>query len=403
MLSVADARARILGAFSPLAAEIVSVADALGRGLAEDIAARVTQPPHAVSAMDGYAVRAEDTAALPAMLRVVGEAPAGQAHPHPLGPGEAVRIFTGAPLPDGADAIVIQEDTTREGDTVTVHEAATAGRWIRPAGLDFAAGAVGLRAGRRLTARDVGLAAAMNHPWLPVHRRPRVALLGTGDEVVLPGDPLGAHQIVSSNGFALAAAVTAGGGVPLNLGIAPDNRAALADRIAAARGCDLLVTAGGASVGAHDLVQEVLKDSGARLDFWKIAMRPGKPLMFGHLDATPVLGLPGNPVSAMVCAILFLMPALAVMRGGDGTLPHRRARLAVDLPGNGGREDYIRATLETDSHGGQQVAPLGVQDSSVLSSLAAAEALLIRPPHAPPATAGDSVDILPLDAGPSLV
>ncbi len=399
MLPVAEARTRILAAFDPLPAETVPVGDALGRVLAEDLLARVTQPPAAMSAMDGYAVRAHDAGAVPARLRLVGEVPAGEAFPRALGAGEAVRIFTGAPLPDGADAIVIQENTERDGDTVVVHTAAQAGDWVRPAGLDFREGEPGLPAGRRLTARDIGLAAAMNRPWLNVHRRPRVAVLATGDEIVLPGEPLGPNQIVSSNSMGLCAFVSACGGEPVHLGVAPDTRAGLTERIAAAKGCDLLVTAGGASVGAHDLVHRVLEERGAELDFWKIAMRPGKPLMFGRLGATPVLGLPGNPVAGLVCATLFLRPAIDVMQGGEGTVPRMRAVLGAPLPANGERESYLRASIDRTGPHGPEVTAFEKQDSSVLSRLARADALIRRPIRAEPAPAGTAVEILPLDHG----
>jgi len=400
MLAVPDARSRILAAFSPLPPETVPVTEAMGRVLSEDLTARVTQPPAAMSAMDGYAVRARDVAEVPARLSIVGEIPAGRDFPRGIGAGECVRIFTGAPLPDGADSIVIQEDTAREGDTVTVHETADAGQWVRPAGLDFMAGHAGLRAGRRLTARDVALASAMNRPWLQVHRRPRVAILATGDEVVLPGEPLGPNQIVSSNSVGLCAFVTACGGDPVHLGVAPDTRADLAERIAAARGCDLLVTAGGASVGEHDLVQDVLGDSGADLDFWKIAMRPGKPLMFGTLERTPVLGVPGNPVSGLVCSVLFLRPAIEVMQGRPGTVPTARATLGAGLPANGPRESYLRGRIDAETggaDGGPVVTAFDKQDSSVLSRLADAEVLIVRPAHAPAAAAGTPVDMVPLD------
>ncbi len=401
MLPVAEARAQILDAFAPLPGELVSLTEGLGRVLAEDLSARVTQPPRDVSAMDGYAVRADDVAKVPATLTVVGDIPAGGDYSGTLNPGEAVRIYTGAPVPAGADAIVIQEDTSRDGDRVTVNESAARGRYLRPAGLDFTAGTVGLKAGRLLTSRDIGLAAAMNHPWLKVRRRPRVAVLATGDEVVLPGEALGASQIVSSNGFALAAFVTACGGEAVNLGIAPDDEAALSRDIDAARGCDLLLTSGGASVGAHDLVQDVLKAKGAELGFWKIAMRPGKPLMFGRLDGVPVLGLPGNPVSGLVCATVFLRPALDRLLGlgGHGEEVAETAILGRDLPENDRRQEYLRARLETDRDGRRRATPFDKQDSAMLSALAAATCLVVRPPHAPAAKVGESVEIIPLNGG----
>ncbi len=401
MIPVAEAVARIEAAFEPVAVEQIALADALGRVLAEDVAARRSQPPAAVSAMDGYAVRAEDVEALPATLKVVGHVPAGGAHEGAIGPGEAVRIFTGAPLPAGADAIVIQENTEAGDGVVRVVDGkAPKGRYVRPAGLDFQEGEVLLEAGRVLTARDVGLAAAMNVPWLRVRRRPRVALLATGDEVVMPGDPLGPNQIVSSNGLALAGFVRALGGEPMDLGIALDSEESLRTMARGAQGADLLITTGGASVGEHDLVQKVLGKEGLEVDFWKIAMRPGKPLIFGRLGATPLLGLPGNPVSSMVCAVIFLGPALRRMLGIAGSgRPTRTAALAVPLPENDEREDYLRATLETDPEGNLRARPFQLQDSSNFARLAKADCLVIRAPHAPAAPAGETVTILLLGGG----
>ena len=399
MISVEAARERILSAFAALASEQVSLAAALGRVLAKDVKARVTQPPAAVSAMDGYAVRAADVAKVPASLRVVGMAPAGGAYGKALRPGEAVRIFTGAPLPEGADAIVIQEDTSLAGDEVTVREAAPPGHYVRPAGLDFSAGEVGLGHGRVLGPREIGLAAAMNVPWLRVRRRPRVAILATGDEVVMPGDPVGPNQIVSSNALALAAAITAWGGEPVSLGIALDTKESLQTLAAGAANADLLLTTGGASVGDFDLVQEALMERGLAVDFWQIAMRPGKPLIFGRLGATPLIGLPGNPVSSLVCAIIFVRPAMARMLGlkiGDSGLAS--ARLGSALKANDRRQDYLRARLAQAADGELVATPFPVQDSSNLSRLTNADCLIIRPPGAPPAAAGERVTILPLDA-----
>ena len=404
MLSVAEALARITAAFAPLPAETVGLAEALGRVLAEDVAARVTQPPTDVSAMDGYAVRAADVAqitdGMPARLEVVGRAPAGAAHDGSVEPGQAVRIFTGGPLPEGADAIVIQEDTETEGDTVIVKEGAPEGHYVRPAGLDFRAGEVGLAAGRLLSARDVGLAAAMDRPWLRVHRRPRVALLATGDEVVLPGDPRGPYQIVSSNGFSLAAFVQACGGQAIHLGIAPDDVAALETLVEGARGADLLVTTGGVSVGEHDLIRDALDRKGLDLDFWRIAMRPGKPLLFGRIGETPILGLPGNPVSSLVCATLFLRPAIEVMLGRKGgNQAPETAILGADLGANDRRQDYLRARIEVDSAGRRRAVPFARQDSSMLATLAQADCLIVRGPLAAPAKAGEVVEIVPLSGG----
>jgi len=400
MLSVEEALARITGAFTPLAPETVALDAALGRVLAEDARARVTQPPRDVSAMDGYAVRAADVRVAPARLKVVGQAPAGAAYEADLGPGEAVRIFTGAPVPAGADAVVMQEDTQADGETVTVKLGVPAGHHIRRAGLDFQAGALGLEAGRRLSARDVGLLAAMNHPWVRVRRHPRIAILATGDEIVLPGEALGHSQIIGSNGPALAALVRACGADPIHLGVAPDNREALGAMAESARGTDLLVTTGGVSVGDHDLVRQVLDDRGFDLDFWKIAMRPGKPLLFGRIGDTPVLGLPGNPVSTLVCALLFLRPAIDAMLGRVGTDdgPHN-AVLGADLAANDRRQAYLRARLATDPAGQRVATPFDRQDSAMLTNLAHADCLIVRPPNAAPAQTGDTVPIVPFSGG----
>ncbi len=399
MISVEEARRRLLAPLQPLGAEQVAISDAVGRVLAEDIAARRTQPPFAVSAMDGYAVRAADVAAVPARLKIIGSVPAGQSFAGTVGRGEAVRIFTGAPVPAGADAIVIQEDTDRDGDVVIVREAAPQGHYVRPAGLDFRAGDVGLRAGRLLTARDIGLAAAMNRPWLLVRRQPRIAILPTGDEVVMPGDPVGPSQIVSSNGLALAALISQCGGIPVHLPIAPDDSSALQRIAAGAAGADFLVTTGGASVGEHDLVRDALQASGLTLDFWKIAMRPGKPLMVGRYRDTPMMGLPGNPVSSLVCGLLFLKPAIERLLGlpAADTAPVK-ARLAVPLPANDRRQDYLRATLARAADGTLEARPFTRQDSSMMSLLAQSDCLVVREPNAPAAAAGDGVEIILLDS-----
>jgi molybdopterin molybdotransferase len=400
MISVEEALARLLAPLAALPAEQISIAEAVGRVLAEDVAARRTQPPFAVSAMDGYAVRAEDVARVPARLRIIAEIPAGAGYDGTLGPGEAARIFTGAPIPAGADAIVIQEDTVRDGDRVEVKEGAPKGRYVRRAGLDFAEGEVLLRAGKRLTPRDVGLAAAMNRPWLFVHRRPRVGILSTGDEIVMPGDPIGPHQIVSSNALSLAAFVTSCGGIPIQVGNAPDDPDALRHIAAAAQGMDLFVTTGGVSVGEHDLVRDVLSEEGLAIDFWQIAMRPGKPLMVGRYRGTPMLGLPGNPVSTLVCSLLFVKPALDRLSGlPDEVAPAVTARLAVPLKQNDRRQDYLRARLTRAPDGMLEVTPFEVQDSSMMRPLAASDCLVMRPPHAPALPAGGAVPIIPFPGG----
>jgi molybdopterin molybdotransferase len=398
LLPVADAQKRILDAVPVLPAEQIPLSAALGRVLAADVAARRSQPPMPVSAMDGYAVRAADVATLPATLRIVGYAPAGHAFDGNVGPGEAVRIFTGAPVPDGADAIVIQENTEKDGETVRVVDGtAPKGRYVRPAGLDFAEGDVLLRAGKVLTARDIGLAAAMNVPWLMVRRRPRIAILATGDEIVMPGDPIGRDQIVSSNALALAAFIAAQGADAVDLGIAPDEEDGLRALAAGARGSDILVTTGGASVGDHDLVQSVLGDIGLEIDFWRIAMRPGKPLMFGSLGETFLIGLPGNPVSSLVCALIFLAPAIRKMLGMAELLPPTiTARLGGELEENDEREDYLRATVVRSPDGTLTATPFSRQDSSMFATIARSDALIVRPRHAPAVKAGDPVTAIPL-------
>jgi molybdopterin molybdotransferase len=401
LLSVRDAHARVIAAFENLPAEMVSVADAAGRVLATPPQARLTQPPSDLSAMDGYAVRAEDVPAAPTTLTLVGQAPAGGSYDHALMPGQAVRIFTGGPLPMGADSIVIQEDTKAEGNKVTILEAPKPGRHIRKAGLDFSTGDSPLAAGRLLSTRDVALAAAMNVPWLAVHRKPRVAILSTGDELVMPGEPVGRNRIVSSSGIAVAALVRGWGGDPTLFDIARDDAKLIEERIAAGAQHDLLITLGGASVGDHDLVQGALKAQRFAMDFWRIAMRPGKPLMFATTDRARVLGLPGNPVSTMVCALLFLKPAIERMLGQPGDLVGTEpARLAADVKENDTREDYVRATVTRSADGALAVEPHKVQDSSMLSVLASSNALLVRPAHDPARKAGDIVQVIDLTALP---
>ncbi len=397
MISVDEARARILEGLRPMPAEIVALAQAWNRVTAEPVVARLTQPPADVSAMDGYALRAGD-GGLGARLRLIGAAPAGHPFAGAVAAGDIVRLFTGSVVPAGADAILLQEDASPDGDFVTVNEAVSAGRHIRRAGQDFAAGDIVLPAGRRLTARDVGLAAAANHPWLAVHRAPRVAILATGDEIAMPGEPIPAGGIVSSNSHALAALVRAMGGEPTILPVAKDTTAAVAAAADQVVGFDLLVTTGGASVGDHDLVISGLRTRGLEVDFWQIAMRPGKPLVFGRMGAIPVLGLPGNPVSAMVCAALFLLPALAVMGGlPGGPPPSSTAYLGVAVKQNDRRADHLRASVALDAEGRVVVTPFPVQDSAMLRRLALADALVLRAPHAPALPAGADVRVIRLD------
>ncbi|MBL6954185.1 MAG: molybdopterin molybdotransferase MoeA [Alphaproteobacteria bacterium] len=397
MISVAEALQRILNGVHTMPTETINLAAAHGRVLASDVVARVTQPPTDVSAMDGYAVRADDVSAVPVSLTQIGESAAGTAFHGSIGPGQTVRIFTGAPVPKGADAIVMQEDTEASGNQITVTEAAAPGKFIRPAGLDFHLGDVGIAANRVLSARDVGLAAAMNVPWLTVTRAPRISLLATGDEIVRPGEPVAANQIISSNTLALMGLIRASGGEAIDLGIASDDEDSLRAMAAGARGTDMLVTLGGASVGDHDLVRKVLGQDGLDLDFWRIAMRPGKPLLFGTIGDTPMMGMPGNPVSSLVCGIVYLRPAIRAMLGLDPHANRQTARLGRDLPANDQRQDYLRANNSTDENGELVVMPFVQQDSSMLSRLAQADCLVLRPPHADPAKIGDRVEILPLN------
>lgn len=398
MLSVEEARDRIVGPLRPLPAEVVALPEAWGRVLATPVQARLTQPPADVSAMDGYALRAADGRA-GARVAVVGHAPAGRPFAGHVAAGEAVRLFTGSVVPGGADCVLPQEDVDRDADWITLREAAQAGRHIRRAGQDFRQGDTLVPAGVRLGARAIGLIAAGNHPWVAVHRQPRIAILATGDEIVLPGEPLAAGGIVSSNAHALAALVRAGGGVPVILPIAPDDPAAIASVADRLSGIDLLLTTGGASVGEHDLVQSSLATRGFALDFWKIAMRPGKPLLFGRLGDVPVLGLPGNPVSAFVCAVLFLWPALARLGGlADDALRPVEARLAGPVAANDHRADHLRAALSTDPAGALVATPFDRQDSSLLQLLTRAGCLILRAPHAEALPAGALVQVLRLDA-----
>lgn len=402
MIPVAEARARIVATLPRMPAETVSLTAAAGRILAEDLSARRTQPPFDVSAMDGWACRHADLATLPARLLPVGQAAAGGRHEGKINAGECVRIFTGAPVPEGADAIVIQEDADFSPDgVVMVREAPRPGQWIRRRGLDFAEGQVLLEAGRPLAPSDVALAAAMDIPWLNVRRKPRIAVLATGDELARPGEPVGANQIISSNNFGLCALIEANGGSAIDLGIARDSEADLRAKAAAAVGCDLLLTLGGASVGEHDLIHKVLGAGGTDIDFWRIAMRPGKPLMFGSADLggagrIALLGLPGNPVSALVCGYNFLIPALRGMLGLDWEVRLEHAITGTDLPENDRREDYLRAKLSRDGDGHAVATAFDRQDSSMLRLLSHADCLIVRSPLAPRVQAGDSVPILRL-------
>jgi len=398
LLPVDEALSRVLADAKPGPSETVSLAEAGGRVLAEDVVAARDQPPFPASAMDGYAVRAADISIIPARLEVIGEAAAGRRFSGEVGSGEAVRIFTGAPVPEGADTVLIQENARRHEDgTIEVLDATDRGRHIRRAGLDFAQGKTVLPAGRELDAAALSLAASANRPALRVHPIPVVAILATGDELVPVGAEPGPDQIVSSNGFGIAEIVRRAGGRALDLGIAPDREDAIAKSIQHAHegGAAVIVTIGGASVGDHDLVHKVLEAEGVELGFWKIAMRPGKPLMFGSLGSARVLGLPGNPVSALVCAHLFLAPLVSRLAGRPAVDPQREMKLGVDMDKNGDRQDYVRSRAERQ--GDEWIAtPLEIQDSSMLSALAASDVLIVRPPEAPAAKAGDICPVIRL-------
>ena len=400
LMPVAEALGRVLAGAQPLPAQAMPLAEAHGRVLAEDLAALRTQPPADVSAMDGYAVRVADVAKMPTKLKVVGEVAAGHPFEGAVGAGEAARIFTGGVLPPGADTIVIQEHTAREGDAVVVAASAAKGKHVRVAGLDFARGAVLLKKGRRLSDRDLALAAAMNHPTVPVHRPAKVAVLATGDELVMPGSLAGIGEIVYSNGYATMALARREGCAIIDLGIVPDRLAETAAAVRRARelDADILVTSGGASVGDHDLVRNALATEGLKLSFWKVALRPGRPLMHGRLGAMHVLGLPGNPVSAYVCGVLFLVPLIRRLAGRRDIEPLLEpALLGCDLGENDERADYLRATLAPGRDGLPVATPTPVQDSSMLRLLADADCLLIREPHAPAAKAGSRCTVLRLE------
>jgi molybdopterin molybdotransferase len=396
LISVEEALQRVLAHAKALPTEQVPLADANGRVLAADLKARRTQPPADVSAMDGYAVRASDVGTAPVHLKIIGEVAAGRPFDDTVGAGEAARIFTGGVVPKGADTVVVQEQTTRAGDIVEIQKPSVKGRNVRPEGLDFRVGEIEFAAGHALRARDLQLAAGMNHPLLPVYRKPKIVMFATGDELVPPGTEPGPGQIVYSNGFALAALARQENAAVTDLGVIGDR---LDDTIAAVRkarelDADILVTTGGASVGEYDFVQKAFAAEGMDLSFWKIAMRPGRPLMHGRLGATHVLGLPGNPVSSYVCAFLFLVPLIRRMSGrGDVSAPIESALLGCDLTANDERADYLRATL-TKGADGLIATPFPTQDSSMMAPLAKADCLLIREAYAEPAKAGSRCRIV---------
>ncbi len=396
LLPLDEAIARVVDNITPLGVEMVPLAQTSGRILALDLSANITQPPFAASSMDGYAVRAEDVASVPATLTQIGEAPAGSAFSGHLGKDQTVRIFTGGVVPQGADCVVIQENTTSSGNTITVLKSADVGNAIRPLGFDFKTGDILLEEGCNIGQVQIALAAAMNHAELPVRKKPKVAIIATGDELVAAGQTPSPHQIISSNGPGLVAAVEAFGAYAIDLGIVRDTQASLINALSKADGADLLITLGGASVGDHDIVQEVLKHQGVEIDFWRIAMRPGKPLMFGQRGSMRVLGLPGNPVSAMVCTQIFVKPVIDAYLGRDHRQKPFTIELGCDLPANDLRQEFMRASLDQRDARPPIATPFRKQDSSLLSRLAKADCLVIRPAHAPAAKKGDLAQALPL-------
>jgi molybdopterin molybdotransferase len=394
LLAVEAALARMLDGAAPLDVENVPLTAATGRTLAVPVVARLTQPPFNASAMDGYAVRAVDAAAAGVRLEVIGQSAAGHVFEGWVEDGTAVRIFTGAPVPLGADTVLIQENVTREGDTIVAREPVRVGQNIRPAGFDFRAGDTLIARHVQLTPRHIALAAASGQASFDVVRRPRVAILATGDELVPPGVMPATSQIVSSTPPALAAMVAAAGGAPALLGIAGDTIDDIVSHLAKADQADIVVTIGGASVGDSDLVAEALGRLGVALDFWKIAMRPGKPMMFGRRGGQRIVGLPGNPVSAMICAEVFLMPLVRRLAGGTAETALRRVALGQAIEANGPRKHFMRAKIGRTAAGSEIVTALPSQDSSLLAALAAADVLIVREPGAPAAGEGEEVDVI---------
>jgi molybdopterin molybdotransferase len=397
LMHVADALERILKNVRPLKMEKILLEEACSRVLALTSKARRTQPPFVASAMDGYAVRHGDITAAPVTLKLIGTSAAGHGFGGVVKPGTAVRILTGAPLPKGADTVVIQENTKVSNFNLNVLETATMGKNIRRAGLDFAKGDILVERGAKLSPRDIGVLAAGNHALVAVFQKPRVVIFTTGDELVLPGEKPKADQIFSSNSHALSAMLQQFGADVVNLGIVKDNLKATIKAVQKGFAADVLITTGGASVGDHDYVQAAFKACGVKIDFWKIALRPGKPFMYGRKGTTHVMGLPGNPVSALVTARIFLKPLLNLMSGLPVGEPDHQAVLQGVLPQNDNRQDYIRATLTIAADGQRIVTPFAMQDSSMQRVLQSSQALIVRPPIADAAQNGDVVSVLLLD------
>lgn len=399
LMPVQQALEIISQSFSRLDPEDIPLTQALGRTTARDHFAAITQPPFNASAMDGYALRAEDVANCPVELQVIGEAPAGKSYDGDVTPGTTVRIFTGGPVPKGADTVIMQENAERLNEgSVRILIGAESGRNIRPAGNDFAKEQKLVEDGTILTSRHIGMMAAANIATVTVTRQPRIALLSTGDELVTIGDVVGPDQIISSNNLLLSTLITENGGTAIDLGIARDNAPSLEEKITLLKATDrvdLFITIGGASVGDHDLVQKILGQYGLKVHFWKIAIRPGKPMIFGEFNQRPMIGLPGNPASAYVCAVNFMLPALHIMLGRNVIgAPRSIAILDHALKDNGSRQDYMRAYYTENSDGEKVVAATPRQDSAKLSTLAHANCLLVRTPNAPSAAKGDRVEIL---------
>lgn len=395
LLPLDEAFAKVDAGIKTLSSEQISISDALGRVIAQDVAARLTQPPTAVSSMDGYAVRSQDLITQPATLTCIGESQAGGPFENTVEAGQSVRIFTGAPLPAGCDAVIMQEDCDVDGTLITMKEVAFTGKFVRKAGLDFTKGDILVRKGQLVSARHIGLLCAMNIPWVQVYRKPRVAILATGDELVMPGEAVRDSQIISSNSLMVAAMVTAMGGIPISLGIAGDTEDSLRATLTGLEGADLLVTSGGVSVGEYDLVRNVLGEEGLDIDFWRIAMKPGKPFMFGHFGDKPAMGLPGNPVSSYVTAFLFLRAALKKMQGlaFEQDKPVR-AILGADVVKNGARKEYMRAVFSRDDQSRLVATPYDKQDSSMLANLAHCEGFILRPVNGAEVSAGSEIDVI---------
>ncbi|SCB56621.1 molybdopterin molybdochelatase [Rhizobium aethiopicum] len=391
LLPVADALDRLLSRAKPIvASETLPLAEAEGRVLAVDLTARLTQPPFNASAMDGYALRRDDAPEPGAVLKVIGTSSAGHGFEGTVGQGETVRIFTGAPVPPGADSVLLQEDAEKIDGGIRTTFPVRQGQHVRPRGQDFAEGETVLSAGTVLDFSRLTVAAGMNRPDVEVLKRPLIAILATGDELQPPGSKPGPSQIIASNTFGIAALARKAGADVLDLGIVPDDKAKITAAVDKARDAkaDVIVTLGGASVGDHDLVQATLIEAGMQLDFWRIAMRPGKPLMVGSFGETHVLGLPGNPVSSLVCSLLFLEPLIRKLASLPPVQREAMAEAAVTLRANDHRQDYIRAKLSKSAAGGWRAEPFGKQDSSMMKIFAAADCLIIRPPAAPELPAG---------------